>query len=271
MAERIIRPAAIQRTIEGRAVCLLDQVVIDKLINTNKEIEAIYFVHYSGLSNRFPSESLLKEYHQASRRKSSSISEDGNNSPAALQESNNLEMTALRSIIKCVESCNLESKFSTSELKRRLAKLEKVKADRKKPAVLKKFWSKRSAPRDLSQPDSTYCGSMLSYMLHGCSISDVRGDEGQEMEASWSREAVHDLEASCPSFASEGCRERSREAARGTIWALRGVADRGEVSGARKEANEKQKSIWKLRAERDRARRRGARSGRFGGVATEGR
>ncbi|XP_042450880.1 FRIGIDA-like protein 4a [Zingiber officinale] len=135
-------------------------VVIDKLINTNKEIEAIYFVHYSGLSNRFPSESLLKEYHQASRRKSSSISEDGNNSPAALQESNNLEMTALRSIIKCVESCNLESKFSTSELKRRLAKLEKVKADRKKPAVLKKFWSKRSAPRDLSQPDSTYCGSM---------------------------------------------------------------------------------------------------------------
>ncbi|KAG6485166.1 FRIGIDA-like protein 4b [Zingiber officinale] len=121
-------------------------VVIDKLINTNKEIEAIYFVHYSGLSNRFPPESLLKEYHQASRRKASSISKDGNNSPAALRESNNLEMTALRSIIKCVESCNLEAKFSTSELKRRLAKLEKAKADRKNPAVSKKFRSKRPVP-----------------------------------------------------------------------------------------------------------------------------
>lgn len=55
-------------------------------------------------------------------------------------------MTALRSIIKCVESCNLESRFNTNELKRRLARLEKAKADRKKPAVPKKFRSKRPMP-----------------------------------------------------------------------------------------------------------------------------
>lgn len=54
------------------------------MIKTDKEIEAIYFVHQSGLSDRFPPESLLKMYLQASKQKSNSIVKDGNNSPAAI-------------------------------------------------------------------------------------------------------------------------------------------------------------------------------------------
>ncbi|XP_042453822.1 FRIGIDA-like protein 4a [Zingiber officinale] len=118
-------------------------VVIDKLIKTEKEIEAIYFVHQSGLIDRFPPESLLKMHLESSKKKSNSILKDGNNSPAALQESSNLEITALRSIMKCVEICNLESKFNTTEIKRRLAVLEKAKANSKKPAVSKKSHGKR--------------------------------------------------------------------------------------------------------------------------------
>lgn len=59
-------------------------VVIDKLIKTEKEIEAIYFVHQSGLIDRFPPESLLKMHLESSKKKSNSILKDGNNSPGAL-------------------------------------------------------------------------------------------------------------------------------------------------------------------------------------------
>lgn len=57
--------------------------VIDELVKTGKEIEAVYFVHESGLTERFPPDSLLKFYLQASRKKANSISKNGNNSIAA--------------------------------------------------------------------------------------------------------------------------------------------------------------------------------------------
>ncbi|WOK93907.1 FRIGIDA-like protein 4b isoform X1 [Canna indica] len=122
--------------------------VIDELVKSGKEIEAVYFVHESGLSERFPPDSLLKSYLQASRKKANSLVKDGNTSSAAKQESGNLEISALKSIIKCVEFCNLESKFSTDGLKKRLALLEKIKAEKKKPVTSKKSQTKRPRMTD---------------------------------------------------------------------------------------------------------------------------
>ncbi|CAL9122197.1 unnamed protein product [Musa acuminata var. zebrina] len=117
--------------------------VIDELVKTGKEIEAVYFVHESGLTERFPPDSLLKFYLQASRKKANSISKNGNNSIAAKEESSNMEINALKSIIKCVETCKLGSKFNVDGLKKRLAEMEKIKAERKRSAVANRPQGKR--------------------------------------------------------------------------------------------------------------------------------
>ncbi|KAG6476735.1 hypothetical protein ZIOFF_065982 [Zingiber officinale] len=63
-------------------------------------------------------------------------------------------------------------------------------------------------------------------------FEELRPRGGEQREEGSQRKEKVDLEASC--------RERSREAVRGMIWALRRSCDQGEVSSARrKEANEK--------------------------------
>ncbi|EHA8590957.1 putative FRIGIDA-like protein 4b [Cocos nucifera] len=53
-------------------------------------------------------------------------------------------MSDLRSIIRCVETCHLESNFSIDGLKKRVAQMEKAKAERKKSAMANKSGSKRT-------------------------------------------------------------------------------------------------------------------------------
>ncbi|KAG1330061.1 FRIGIDA-like protein 4b [Cocos nucifera] len=118
--------------------------IIDELVKNGKELEAVYFAHEAGLTERFSPTPLLKSYLQSSRKKANATLKNGNHSAAATEESNTAEMSDLRSIIKCVESCHLESKFSIDGLKKRLAQMEKVKADRKKSAAAKKTQGKRT-------------------------------------------------------------------------------------------------------------------------------
>lgn len=48
------------------------------------------------------------------------------------EESGNVELNSIRSIIKCVEDHKLESEFSVDNLRKRATQLEKAKAERKK-------------------------------------------------------------------------------------------------------------------------------------------
>lgn len=60
------------------------------------------------------------------------------------EEANNLEGNAYRSVIRCVESCHLQSVFSIDGIRKKLAKLEKEKVERKKPGGPSRFQNKRS-------------------------------------------------------------------------------------------------------------------------------
>jgi hypothetical protein len=60
------------------------------------------------------------------------------------EEANNLEGNAYRSIIRCVESCQLQSVFPIEVMKKKLAKLEKEKSEKKKAAGPSRFQNKRS-------------------------------------------------------------------------------------------------------------------------------
>ncbi|CAA6666259.1 unnamed protein product [Spirodela intermedia] len=113
--------------------------IIDELVKTGKEIEAVCIAHEAGLTDDFSPISLLKSYLQNSRRNANTILKNGNHSLSATEESSNLELNALRSIIKCVESLKLEQEFALESPRKRVQMLEKAKAERKKVAAVKPY------------------------------------------------------------------------------------------------------------------------------------
>lgn len=106
--------------------------IIDELVNSGKEIEAVYFASEFGLTEQFPPVSLLRSHLKNIRKDANAVSKNGKYSAAAVEEANNSELIATRSIIRCVEDHKLESQFTIDSLKKRITQLEKAKADKKK-------------------------------------------------------------------------------------------------------------------------------------------
>lgn len=106
--------------------------VIDDLVKTGKEVDAVYFASEAGLTEKFKLANLLKSYLTKSEKNSKDILKKGNNSSAAADEANVSERTALKLIIKCVEENKLEAEFPLQSVKRRLSVLERVKNEKKK-------------------------------------------------------------------------------------------------------------------------------------------
>ncbi|KAL6330871.1 hypothetical protein AAG906_009299 [Vitis piasezkii] len=109
--------------------------IIDELVKSGKEIEAVYFASESGLTERFSPVSLLKSYLHNSRKNATTILKNGNYSTAATEESGNVELNSIKTIIKCVEDHKLESEFSIDSLRKRATQLEKAKVERKKSSA----------------------------------------------------------------------------------------------------------------------------------------
>ncbi|RLN24584.1 FRIGIDA-like protein 4a [Panicum miliaceum] len=118
--------------------------IVKELIKSGNVVEAIYVAHEADLLEKFPPVPLLKAYLRDSSDKAQAVLKSGRHSSSALEEANNLEGNAYRSVIRCVESCQLQSVFSTEVIKKKLAKLEKEKAERKKPGGPSRFQNKRS-------------------------------------------------------------------------------------------------------------------------------
>ncbi|XP_054814000.1 FRIGIDA-like protein 4a [Prosopis cineraria] len=110
--------------------------IISELIRNGKEIEAVYFASESGLTERFPPVNLLKSYLQNSKKNSTSSSKSGNNSQAAMDVSSTQELNSIKAAIKCIEDHKLESEFNIDSLRKRVAHLEKSKAERKKSSAV---------------------------------------------------------------------------------------------------------------------------------------
>ncbi|OAY85525.1 FRIGIDA-like protein 4a [Ananas comosus] len=111
--------------------------LVEDLLKTGKDIEAVYIVTDCGLTEQFPPVSLLKSYLHASRKKAHAMLKNGNRSYAATEEASNIEYNAIKAVINCVQNCKLESQFSTNALKIKLFQMEKAKADRKKATAPK--------------------------------------------------------------------------------------------------------------------------------------
>ncbi|MCD7471529.1 hypothetical protein HAX54_012016 [Datura stramonium] len=106
--------------------------IIEELVKSGKEVEAVYFASESGLAERYPLLSLLKSSLRNCRRNANNISKKGKFSPAAVDKANSIELEATKALIKCVEDHKLEPEFSLEGLKKRVIELEQAKAKKKK-------------------------------------------------------------------------------------------------------------------------------------------
>ncbi|KAJ3675364.1 hypothetical protein LUZ60_004406 [Juncus effusus] len=104
--------------------------VIEVLVSTGRQIDAVNLAYAFGLTDQYSPIPLLKSYLKEVRK--SSNSKSANSSPGAQNEINERELSALKAVIKCIEDHKLESQYSTDPLSKRVAQLEKAKADKRR-------------------------------------------------------------------------------------------------------------------------------------------
>ncbi|CAN6459958.1 unnamed protein product [Victoria cruziana] len=117
--------------------------VIESLISSGRQIDAVNFIYAFKLTETFPPVPLLKTYLKDVRR--ASQGKGGNAGPGGTQNDGNAkELAALRAIMKCVEEHKLEAEYPLDPLQKRVAQLDKAKADKKRMGEAAKPQPKRS-------------------------------------------------------------------------------------------------------------------------------
>ncbi|XP_076911625.1 FRIGIDA-like protein 4a [Bidens hawaiensis] len=109
--------------------------MIEELISKGQQVDAVHFSQEVGLVDRFPSVPLLKAFLKDAKKAATSLMEDPNNSGRAALLAARKEQSALKVVIKCIEEYKLEAEFPPENLKKRLQQLEKVKTEKRQPAV----------------------------------------------------------------------------------------------------------------------------------------
>lgn len=137
--------------------------VVQELIASGNVIEAIYIAHEAGLLERFPPAPLLKSYIKDSTDKVQAVLSSGKRSSSAVEESKNIECSACKSVIRCVEACQLLPVFNTDSLKEKVERMEKEKADRKSASRFLNKRARGAVGRSFTGAKSTR-GSSSSYM-----------------------------------------------------------------------------------------------------------
>ncbi|KAK9097212.1 hypothetical protein Sjap_022709 [Stephania japonica] len=105
--------------------------IVEALINSGKQVEAVHFIQAFNLAEIFPPVPLLKTYLKDLRRNTQG--KPGNAGSGGTQNNGNAqEFAALKAVIKCVVEYNLEGEYPLEPLQKRAAQLEKAKGTDKK-------------------------------------------------------------------------------------------------------------------------------------------
>ncbi|KAJ1399385.1 Frigida-like [Sesbania bispinosa] len=116
--------------------------VIEVLVNSGRQIDAVNLAFAFGLTEQFSPVSLLKSYLKDARKSCSPV-KSVNSSPTAQIEVNERELIALKAVIKCIEEHKLDEQYPLDPLMKRVAQLEKAKADKKRETEATKPQPKR--------------------------------------------------------------------------------------------------------------------------------
>ncbi|XP_042468922.1 FRIGIDA-like protein 4a isoform X1 [Zingiber officinale] len=108
--------------------------IIEELIDKGHQLDAINFAYEASLQDKFPPTSLIQSFLK-DLKKSTSTSEETNACGQVVNNTSRKEQSAIRAAIKCIQDHKLESEFPLESLQKQLETLEKVKVEKKKPAV----------------------------------------------------------------------------------------------------------------------------------------
>ncbi|GJW11320.1 FRIGIDA-like protein 3 [Tanacetum coccineum] len=108
--------------------------VINVLANSGRQIDAVNLAISFELTEQFSPVSLLNSYLTESRRQCS---------PTAQNDANEKEVSALKSVIKCIEDHKLENQYPLDPLQKRILQLEKAKTEKKRATEVSKPQHKR--------------------------------------------------------------------------------------------------------------------------------
>nr|GME04255.1 FRIGIDA-like protein 4A [Ipomoea batatas] len=106
--------------------------MIEELISRGQQLDAVHFSCEVGLVDKFPPVPLLKDFLKDAKKSAAAILEDPSNSGRAAHLAAKKELSAVRSVLKCIEEYKLEAEFPPENLKKRLEELEKSKTEKKK-------------------------------------------------------------------------------------------------------------------------------------------
>ncbi|XP_076902392.1 FRIGIDA-like protein 3 [Bidens hawaiensis] len=116
--------------------------VIEVLVNNGRHIDAVNLAFAFELTEQFSPVVLLKSYLAEAVIVPSTV-KAGNASPTAQNDVGEKELSALKSVIKCIEEHKLENEYPLDPLQKRILQLEKAKADKKQATEVVKPQSKR--------------------------------------------------------------------------------------------------------------------------------
>ncbi|KAJ9565558.1 hypothetical protein OSB04_001524 [Centaurea solstitialis] len=102
--------------------------VIEELVKTGKEIDAVYIASEAGLTDQFPPAKLLKSC-------LTNCQKIATNKDAPSMEDIINELTTVKTIMKLIEDHKLESEFNISNVKRQIGRLERARSDKKKGII----------------------------------------------------------------------------------------------------------------------------------------
>ncbi|WOG93036.1 hypothetical protein DCAR_0312315 [Daucus carota subsp. sativus] len=103
--------------------------VVESLINSGKQIDAVHLAHAFQLTKSFPLVTLLQTYLKDLRRNSQGKK---GGAGSGQKDANAQELAALKVVIQCVHDYDLEADYPLDPLHRRVAQLEKAKPDKKR-------------------------------------------------------------------------------------------------------------------------------------------
>eukprot|EP00271_Cylindrocystis_brebissonii_P020519 TRINITY_DN6822_c0_g2_i1.p1 TRINITY_DN6822_c0_g2~~TRINITY_DN6822_c0_g2_i1.p1 ORF type:complete len:688 (-),score=111.32 TRINITY_DN6822_c0_g2_i1:887-2950(-) len=146
-----------------RSLGMTDKIpeLVETLAKEGKQVDGLRLARDFGILDKFQPVTMLRAFLKDAKKNAQAILKIGKDSTSSQNESTTREIGALRLVLKCIAELKLEEKFSSEPLKKRIAELEKAKADRKRqgvPAHPQQAPTKRARANDVSPANASRYG-----------------------------------------------------------------------------------------------------------------
>lgn len=146
--------------------------LIRKLNSRGRQLDSVKFAHAFNLVDKCPPVPLLKAYVKESKKAAQDVRKRGNNSKQSQNEAIWKELGALKSVLNAVEEYKLEAEYPRKNLEKQIAKLEQLRANRKRTAAAVATASNSKTQQPNKRPRSFATASKPAAAMHASAIQN---------------------------------------------------------------------------------------------------